>query len=107
MTGDISLLLELEKYNGGYVNFAGAKGGKITGRGIVTNGKITLDKVNYVEELKHNLMSVSQVCDKGHSVIFTKSEALVLKPGLIIPDEWIAMKAPRINDTYVMDMGDT
>src|SRR4051812_25621861 len=106
MTGDVSLLIDLENYNGGYVNFAGAKGGKITGRGKVTNGKITLDKVNYVEELKHNLMSVSQVCDKGHSVLFTKSEALVLKPGLIIQDDWIVMKEPRKNDTYVMDMSD-
>jgi len=81
MTGDARLFSEIENYDGGQVNFAGAKGGKITGRGKVTNGKITLDKMNYVEQLKHNLMSVSQVCDKGHSVHFTKSEALVLKPG--------------------------
>ena len=107
MTGDASLLIELEDFNGGYVNFAGSKGGKITGRGKVTNGKITLDKVNYVEQLQHNLMSVSQVCDKGHSVHFTKSEALVLKPGLTIPEDWIVMRAPRRNDTYVMDMGAT
>ena len=105
MTGDASLMIELENFDGGYVNFAGSKGGKITGRGKVTNGKITLDKVNYVEQLQHNLMSVSQVCDKGHSVLFTKSEALVLKPGLIIPEDWIMMRAPRRNDTYVMDMG--
>ena len=82
MTRDVSLLSDLVAVNGGYVNFAGAKGGKITGQGKVTNGKMTLDKVNYVEELKHNLMSVSQVCDKGHSVVFTRSEALVLRPGL-------------------------
>ena len=41
----------------------------ITGMGVVTNGKITLEKVNYVEQLKHNLMSVSQICDKGNSVL--------------------------------------
>ena len=98
MTGDARLLTEFEDYDGGHVNFAGAKGGRITGRGKVTNGKITLDKVNYVEQLKHNLMSVSQVCDKGHSVHFTKNEALVLKPGLKIPDDWIVMRAPRRNE---------
>ena len=104
MIGELKLLIEFVKYDGGYVNFAGAKGGCITGKGKVTNGKITLDGVNYVEQLKHNLMSVSQICDKGHSVHFTKSEALVLKPGVKIPEEWIIMKAPRRNDTYIMDM---
>ena len=49
-------------------------------------------------------MSVSQICDKGHTVLFTDIEALVLKPGFVIPEEWIVMRAPRRNDTYVMDM---
>ena len=53
----------------------------------VTNGKITLKNVNYVEQLKHNLMSMSQICDKKHSVHFTDFEALVLKPGFEIPEE--------------------
>ena len=104
MTGDVSLMFDVESHNGGYVNFAGGIGGKITGLGKVSNGKITLDKVNYVSELKHNLMSVSQVCDKDHSVFFNKSEAMVLKPGVVIPDDWVVMRAPRKNDTYVMDM---
>ena len=104
MTGELKLLIEFVKYDGGYVNFAGAKGGRITSKGKVTNGKITLDGVNYVEQLKHNLMSVSQIYDKGHSVHFTKFEALVLKAGVKIPEEWIIMRAPRRNDTYIMDM---
>ena len=81
MTGEKSLLVEFEQTKWGYVNFAGAKGGHITGTGNVTNGKITLENVNYVEQLKHNLMSVSQICDKKHSVHFIDSEALVLKSG--------------------------
>ena len=64
MTGEVSLFKELKDYNGGYVNFAGDKGGKITGIGTVSNGKITLEQVHYVEQLKHNLMSVSQICDR-------------------------------------------
>ena len=104
MTGERSLLTKFEGGKKGYVNFAGEKGGNITGQGNVTNGKITLEKVYYVEQLEHNLMSVSQICDKGHSVHFTDTEALVLKPGFVIPDEWIMMRAPRKNDIYVMDM---
>ena len=59
MTGEKSLLVDFEHNKGGYVNFAGAKGGHITWTGNVTNGKITLEKVNYVKQLKHNLISVS------------------------------------------------
>ena len=54
--------------------------------GNVSNGKIILEKVNYVMQLKHNLMSVSQICDKGHTVLFTDTEALVLKPSFVIPE---------------------
>ena len=49
-------------------------------------------------------MSVSQIYDKGHTVLFIDTEALVLKPGFVIPEEWIVMRAPRRNDTYVMVM---
>ena len=79
MTGERSLLTDFKTIKGSYVNFAGVKGGNITGIGDVTNGKITLEKVNYVEQLKHNLMSVSQICDKGNSVMFIDLEALILK----------------------------
>ena len=56
MTGNREVLGNFKKISGGYVNFVGEKGGFITGEGSVTNGKITLHKVNYIEELKHNLM---------------------------------------------------
>ena len=49
-------------------------------------------------------MSVSQICDKGHTVLFTDTEASVLKPGFVIPEDWIVMPARRRNETYVMDM---
>ena len=104
MTGEVNLFEELRKYEEGCVNFAGDKGGRITGIGTVSNGKITLEKVLFVEELKHNLMSVSQICDREYQMHFTKSEALVLKPGFTISEDWIVMRAPRKNDTYILDM---
>ena len=50
MTGEVSLFKELKDYDGGYVNFAGDKGGRITGNGTVSNDKITLEQVHYVEQ---------------------------------------------------------
>ena len=59
MIGDRHLLSDFQEKHGSYVSFASPKGGHITGFGNVINGNITLEKVNYVEQLKHNLMSVS------------------------------------------------
>ena len=104
MTGNSSLLTDIKPINGGYVTFIGEKGGQITGEGTVSNGNISFEKVNYCEQLQHNLLSVSQVCDKKYTTAFTDKECLILKPGFVIPEEWILMKEPRKNDTYVLDM---
>nr|GEV16671.1 hypothetical protein [Tanacetum cinerariifolium] len=40
-----------------------------------------------LEELKFNLFSVSQMCDKKNSVLFTDTECLVLSPEFKMPDE--------------------
>ncbi|KAI3813979.1 hypothetical protein L1987_18717 [Smallanthus sonchifolius] len=104
MTGNVRLLEDVIKIDGGYVAFAGNKGGYITSQGTLKNDKVKFEKVNYVEQLEHNLLSVSQVCDKKFSFHFNDHECYILKPGFVIPDEWILMKAPRRNDTYVLDL---
>nr|GEX36107.1 putative ribonuclease H-like domain-containing protein [Tanacetum cinerariifolium] len=74
--------------NGGYVAFGGnPKGGKISGKGKIRTGKLDFDDVYFVKELKFNLFSVSQMCDKKNSVIFTDTECLVLSPDFTMPDE--------------------
>ena len=104
MTGERDLLSSFKAGYRGKVSFAGEKGGDISRIGNVHNGKFTLEDVYYVKELEHNLVSVSQVCDRGNTVLFTEKDALVLKPGFKIPEEWIMMRAPRNNDLYEMDM---
>ncbi|KAI3814158.1 hypothetical protein L1987_18905 [Smallanthus sonchifolius] len=104
MTGNLNLLENVKEIQGGYVAFVGKKGGNISGQGSVSNGRSSFEKVNYVEQLEHNMLSVSQVCDKDFSLHFNQSEWLVLKPGFDIPEDWILMRAPRKNDTYMLDM---
>ncbi|KAL4573443.1 hypothetical protein LXL04_020249 [Taraxacum kok-saghyz] len=104
MTGDISQLTNLMHHNGGYVSFAGGDKGKITQRGTITNVVFSFDKVNYVPELQHSLLSVSQICDKDFSAHFTKKECLILKPGVVIPEEWVLVRSERKNDAYIIDM---
>ncbi|GJZ77128.1 putative ribonuclease H-like domain-containing protein [Tanacetum coccineum] len=64
-----------QEIDGGFVAFGGSpKGGKITGKGKIRTGKLDFEDVYFVKELKFNLFSVSQMCDKKNSVLFTKTE---------------------------------
>ncbi|GJZ62297.1 hypothetical protein Tco_0618434 [Tanacetum coccineum] len=63
-------LSDFKEFKGGYVAFGNdPKGGRITGKGTIKTSCIDFEKVSYVEELKFNLLSVSQICDKKHNVL--------------------------------------
>ncbi|GJT41376.1 ribonuclease H-like domain-containing protein [Tanacetum coccineum] len=75
------------------------KGGKITGKGKIRTGKLDFEDVYFVKELKFNLFSVSQMCDKKNSVLFTETECLVLSPDFKLLDEsQVLLKVPRQNN---------
>ncbi|KAJ9546669.1 hypothetical protein OSB04_019212 [Centaurea solstitialis] len=81
MTGIMSLLEDFKRFEGGHVAFGdNPKGGKISGKDKVSKGKMTFDDVYYVEQLRYNLLSVSQVCDTNFGVFFTDTECLILAP---------------------------
>ncbi len=103
MTGNNTLLHDFKSINGGYVAF-GSKGGRISGKGTVSNGILSFNQVNYVDNLDYNLLSVSQICDNKYSTLFDDSACYVLKPGFTIPKEWILLTAPRVKDVYLLDM---
>ncbi|GKE05516.1 hypothetical protein Tco_1397534, partial [Tanacetum coccineum] len=69
------------------VNTGSPKGGKITGKGKIRTGKLDFEDVYFVKELKFNLSSVSEMCDKKNSVLFTETECLVLSPDFKLLDE--------------------
>lgn len=71
MTGDKAEFTKLQHFEGGSVKFGNNDGAEICGKGAVQpkEGKIGSEEVLYVSGLKHNLLSVSQICDKGHEVI--------------------------------------
>ncbi|XP_068504388.1 uncharacterized protein [Phaseolus vulgaris] len=51
----------------GHVTYADNNRGRILGRGTVgTRNSTTIENVLYVEGLKHSLLSISQLCDKGY-----------------------------------------
>ncbi|GKF04929.1 putative ribonuclease H-like domain-containing protein, partial [Tanacetum coccineum] len=106
MTGNISYLSDFKEFNRGYVTFGGGgNGGKITGKGTLKTGKLDCEDVYFVKELNFNLFSVSQMCDKKNSVLFTDSAYFVLSPNFRLPDEsQVLLKIPRKNNMYSVDM---
>ncbi|GJR15316.1 hypothetical protein Tco_0797968 [Tanacetum coccineum] len=106
MTGNIAHLSDFKDFDGGYVTFGGgAYRGRITGKGTIKTDNLDFDDVYFVKELKFNLFSVSQMCDKKNYVLFTDSECLVMSPNFKLPDEnQILLKIPRQDNMYSFDI---
>ncbi|XP_057989065.1 uncharacterized protein LOC131172129 [Hevea brasiliensis] len=85
MTENANLFLSLEKKDGGKV-------GK-------ENSPI-LDKVLLVDGLKHNLLSINQLCDKGCRVIFESKSCFVSR----MSDNKMLFIGERIKNIYVIDL---
>ncbi|GKE53835.1 ribonuclease H-like domain-containing protein [Tanacetum coccineum] len=106
MTGDKDKLFDFKEFKDGYVAFGNdPKGGRIRGKGTSKTSCIDFEKVSYVEDLKFNLLSVSQICDKKHNVLFTDKECRILSPKFKFVDEdLVILRAPRKNDVYSLDL---
>jgi hypothetical protein len=54
---------------------------RIIGRGTVKLGSkdATTKNVLLVEDMKHNLLSVSQMCDQGHRLVFDSKKCEIRK----------------------------
>jgi len=70
MTGD--------KKEGRLVTFGNNDKGQIKGKCIIgKKDSAKIEDVQYVEDLKHNLLSISQLCDSGYEVVFKPNICIV------------------------------
>jgi hypothetical protein len=71
MTRDQDKFISLKR-KGGNVSFVDDSSTKILGGGVVDLGRKNVKEKNVllVEDLKHNLLSVSKMCDQGYTVMF-------------------------------------
>nr|GEU50180.1 ribonuclease H-like domain-containing protein [Tanacetum cinerariifolium] len=106
MTGNMSYVSDYEELNDGYLAFGGnPKGGKISDKGKIKTCKLDFKDVYFVKKLKFNLFSVSQMCDKKNSVLFTDTECLVLSFDFKLPDEsQVLLRVPRENNIYNVNL---
>nr|GEW25006.1 putative ribonuclease H-like domain-containing protein [Tanacetum cinerariifolium] len=71
----------------------------------IKTGKLDFDDVYFVKELKFNLFSVSQMCDKKNSVLFTETECLVLSYDFKLPDaSLVLLRVARENNMYNVNL---
>jgi len=102
MTGDRSLFLTLTMKEGGTVGFGGNQNGKIIGSGTIGNSSVSINNVWLVDELKHNLLSISQFCDNGYDVLFVKNNCTVINTH----DQSIVFKGKRRNNVYKINFSE-
>jgi hypothetical protein len=72
MEGDEDMFLTLIKERDGSVSFGNDNSARIIGRDtiIIGNKDTKAKNVLLVEDMKHNLLSVIQMCDQGHKLVF-------------------------------------
>ena len=63
----------------GTVTFSNDNSSNILGKGTVTSGNkdAATKNVLLIENMKHNLLSVSQMCDQGHVLTFTSKDCKI------------------------------
>ncbi|KAJ9541723.1 hypothetical protein OSB04_028229 [Centaurea solstitialis] len=98
MTGYKELLHNYVERPGGTVSFGNKTTGVIKGYGILTNGKVSIKKVLYVEGLSHNLFSASQFCDGYNIVLFSIINCLIINS-----DGVEIFEGRRFYNLYVVD----
>jgi hypothetical protein len=101
MIGDKGKFLSLSESKSGNVTFGNDAPGKIKGKGMVSlsNGKGKSQDVLLVDGLKHNLLSVSQMCDRGCEVVVTSKDCKIKS----VNSGQVVAKGIRIeNNVYVL-----
>ena len=102
MTGNRKLFLELKNYDGGKVCFGNKEKGKIIGIGKKGNNTKQISNVALLRDLKFNLISVSQLCDKGYKVVFSDNEVRIND----LNQSKTLLVGKRNKDIFVIDFND-
>lgn len=79
--GDKRKTLSLKEVKGGSVTLGDNASTIIMGKGIVSlvNEKAKIEDVLFIEGLKHNILSLIQLFDKGHEFTFNSKGCEIIK----------------------------
>ena len=79
MTGDSTLLTKFEERAGPSTTFGDDNKGYTMGYGLISKDNVIIDSVALLDGLKHSLLSISKLCDKGNEVWFIKEAYVISK----------------------------
>jgi hypothetical protein len=87
---------------GGSVSFGDDSSVKILGKGVVNLGSenVKAENVLLVEDLKHNLLSVSKICDQGYTLTFDSQKCEIREKD---SGRLVATTTRRPNNIYILD----
>ena len=101
MTGDKEQFNKLDAKDGGHVTFGDNAKGKIIGIGEIGNPhSLSMHHVLLVDGLKHNLLSISQLCDMGNKVTFYPKNCFVTS----LDEDKVIFSGERVDNVYVIDL---
>jgi hypothetical protein len=91
------------KKKGGNIAFGDDSSTKILGKGTVNIGSenIKAEKVLLVEDMQHNLLSVSQICDQGYTLTFDSRKCKIRENN---SGRLVATATRILNNIYILDM---
>ena len=93
----------MDTIDGGSVTFGDNGKGKIIGTGKINIIPSSFIKnILYIDCLKHNLLSISQFCDKGFKVVFEQSLCIVSS----LNDLNVKLIGHRHGNIYMVDLDD-
>ncbi|GKE65295.1 retrovirus-related pol polyprotein from transposon TNT 1-94, partial [Tanacetum coccineum] len=99
MTGVKSYLHKYVEQSGPKVVFGDDSTCTTEGYGSIKCNGIVFTKVAFVNGLKYNLISISQLCDAKYIVQFDEKRGTIFNS-----NKEVVMIAPRVRDVYVLDM---
>ena len=103
MTGDQDKFLSLKRKEKWSVTFGDNVSAKILGKGTVSlrNNKAKEENFLLLENLKPNLLSVSQKCDQGHILIFDSQKFEIRKEDL---EKLVVVALTTQSNVYILNI---
>lgn len=102
MTTFKSLLEGYVKKDGPIVTYRDNGKRKTKGFGTIKCKRVQFSNVNYVKGLKHNLVSLSQLCDVDYGVHFNMHKRKVIDSNSVT-----VLSTSRYSNIYILDMFST
>ena len=103
MTEDSTLLRKFEERAGLSITFGDDSEWFTQGYGLILKGIVIIDNVALVKGLKHNLLSISQLCDRGHQIWFSNQACVISDK----KDNKVVLTRNRKGNVYIADFNST